>query len=355
MSYKIAVLKGDGIGPEVTDQALKVLLSAASKYGILFDFTEGLIGGIAYEKTLNPLPQETIDLCKKSDAVLLGAVGGPKWDKLPNEKRPEMGLLNIRKALGLYANIRPAVLIPALKKECPLKDEIVNNGINITVVRELTGGIYFSEKGKRQGEFGIEAYDTDKYNETEIRRIAKVAFKLASKKNKKLVSIDKANVLESSKLWRSVVEEVGKSFCDVNLSHMYVDNAAMQLVKNPSQFDVILTDNMFGDILSDEAAQITGSIGILPSASLGDGTLGLYEPIHGSAPDIAGKNVANPIASILSAAMMVRISLGLDDIAKSIENAVNISLEQGYRTQDLDKESYISCSKMGDIISQNVV
>ncbi|MDD4690009.1 MAG: 3-isopropylmalate dehydrogenase [Eubacteriales bacterium] len=355
MSFEIAVLKGDGIGPEVTDQSLKVLLNVASKYGISFDFTDGLIGGFAYDKTGTPLPQETIDLCKKSDAVLLGAVGGPKWDKAPNDKRPEMGLLSIRKMLGLYANIRPAILIPALKTECPLKDEIINNGINITVVRELTGGIYFGEKGREIGANGIEAYDINKYNEMEIRRIANVAFALASKRNKKIVSIDKANVLESSKLWRSVVEEVSKSFSDVKLCHMYVDNAAMQLVKNPAQFDIILTDNMFGDILSDEAAQITGSIGILPSASLGDGTLGLYEPIHGSAPDIAGKNVANPIASILSAAMMVRISLGLEEVAKSIENAVNITLEQGYRTQDLDNENYISCSKMGDIISQNIV
>ncbi len=350
MNFNIAVIKGDGIGPEVVTEALKVLKKVGSVYGHTFSFTDVLMGGIAYDKTGSPLPEETIEICKQSDSVLLGAVGGPKWDSLPGDKRPEAGLLGIRKALNLYANIRPAVLFPALKDASPLREDLVKNGINIYVVRELTGGIYFGERGRRQGKMGEEAYDTDCYSIEEIRRIAKVAMEAAQKRNKKVTSIDKANVLENSRLWREVVHEVAKDYPDVTVTDMLVDNAAMQLVKNPAQFDVVLANNMFGDILSDEAAQITGSIGILPSSSRGDGTCGLYEPIHGSAPDIAGKNIANPIATILSVAMMLRDSFGLGDEAKAVENAVDAVLNAGLRTADLAKENTISCSQMGDAI-----
>ena len=308
MNYQIALIRGDGIGPEVVSEAVKVLDRIGKLYGHTFSFTDVLMGGIAYDKTGTPLPQETIDICKSADSVLLGAVGGPKWDTLPGEKRPEAGLLGIRKALNLYANIRPVVLFPALKEASPLKEALVKDGINIYVVRELTGGIYFGTRGRRQGAMGEEAYDTDCYSVEEIRRIAKVALAAAQKRNKKVTSIDKANVLESSRLWRETVHQAAKDYPDVTVTDMLVDNAAMQLVKDPAQFDVILANNMFGDILSDEAAQITGSIGILPSSSRGDGTFGLYEPIHGSAPDIAGQNIANPIATILSAAMMLRDS-----------------------------------------------
>ncbi len=351
---KIAVLKGDGIGPEVTTEAIKVLDKVAYCFGLTFEYEEGLIGGCAYDAVDDPLPEQTIDICKASDGVLLGAVGGSKWDNLPGDKRPETGLLRIRKELKLYANIRPAVLFPSLVAACPLAPSIASRGIDIAVVRELTGGIYFGEKGRRQTDDGIEAYDIAKYSELEIRRIAVVAFNLAMKRGKNVISIDKANVLESCKLWREVVAEVAKDYPEVSVRNMLVDNAAMQLVKDPSQFDVVLADNMFGDILSDEAAMITGSIGILPSSSMGDGTLGLYEPIHGSAPDIAGKNIANPIAAVLSAAMMLRYSFGYEDAATSIENAVNTVLESGYRTADLDSSNPISCSDMGDRIRDAV-
>ncbi|MGL5439338.1 MAG: 3-isopropylmalate dehydrogenase [Filifactoraceae bacterium] len=354
MEYKIAVLKGDGIGPEVIEQALRVLNKVSDLYSIDLKFEDGEIGGSAYDKTGTPLPEETINLCRNSHAVMLGAVGGPKWDKLSGHSRPETGLLNIRKSLGLYANIRPAVLLPALKDACPLKAEIAEKGINITVIRELTGGIYFGEKGRKETAEGAYAYDVDCYSETEVRRIAKVAFEMAMKSKKNLISIDKSNVLENSKLWRQVVEEVAKNYPEVKLSHMLVDNAAMQLVKDPSQFDIMLANNMFGDILSDEAAMISGSIGILPSSSMGDGSFGLYEPIHGSAPDIAGQNIANPIATILSVAMMLRYSLNCEIAAKAVEAAVNLSLEQGYRTADLDRNKAISCSEMGDIILSNL-
>ncbi len=346
MNYQIAVIKGDGIGPEVVTEAQKVLEKIGAIYGHTFQFTEVLMGGCAYDQVGTPLPQETVKICKQSDAVLLGAVGGPKWDSLPGDKRPEAGLLGIRKALNLYANIRPAVLFPALKEASPLKDELVKDGINIYVVRELTGGIYFGEQGRR----GDEAYDTESYTKEEIRRIAHVAFSAAQKRNKKVTSIDKANVLETSRLWREIVHEVAKAYPDVTVSDMLVDNTAMQLVKNPRQFDVVLANNIFGDILSDEAAQITGSIGILPSSSRGDGTFGLYEPIHGSAPDIAGKNLANPIATILSVAMMLRDSFCLEQEAKAVENAVDAVLNQGIRTADLGGENTVSCSAMGDAI-----
>ncbi len=352
--YKIAVLKGDGIGPEVATEAVKVLEKVAEKYNIEFNFTDALIGGAAYDKTGNPLPQETIDLCKASDAVILGAVGGPKWDTLPGDVRPEKGLLRIRKELNLFANIRPAVLFAPLKDACPLRADIADAGIDITVVRELTGGIYFGERGRRDKDGVEEAYDTDAYSVPEVERIAKVAYEFAMRRKKNLISIDKANVLENSRLWREVVEKMAKDYPEVTQTNMLVDNAAMQLVKNPAQFDVVLANNIFGDILSDEAAQISGSIGILASSSMGDGSFGLYEPIHGSAPDIAGKNIANPIASILSVAMLLRDSLGEVEAAEAIEKAVDKALEDGYRTFDLRKEDYISCSEMGEVICKNL-
>ena len=297
MKLNIALLKGDGIGPEIVDSAVSVLKAVGKKFGHTFNFTEYLIGGAAIDKTGKPLPKETVDGCLASDSVLLGAVGGPKWDTLPGNMRPEKALLGIREAMGLFTNLRPAKLYPALKGECPLRSDIVENGFDILIVRELTGGIYFGERGMRTGKYGEEAYDTECYSRMEIERILKVAYESAKKRNGKLTSIDKANVLDSSRLWRKIVHEMEKDYEGVTVSDMLVDNAAMQLVRNPAQFDVIVTTNMFGDILSDEASQITGSIGMLPSASLGNTTVGLYEPIHGSAPDIAGKGIANPIAT----------------------------------------------------------
>ena len=352
-TYKIAILKGDGIGPEVVSETLKVLSKVGEKFSLNFEYKNALIGGIAVDETGTPLPQETINICLDSDAVLLGAVGGPKWDKLNPDKKPETGLLGIRKALGLYANIRPAVLFQSLKSACPLRSDIAENGIDITVVRELTGGIYFGEKGRRESEnMGQEAYDTDSYSVKEVERISRVAFEIAMKRNKNVISIDKANVLENSRLWREVVHKVAKEYPEVTVTDMLVDNAAMQLVKNPAQFDVMLANNMFGDILSDEAAMITGSIGILPSSSMGDTTRALYEPIHGSAPDIAGTNKANPIATILSAAMMLKFSFNEQEASDAIENAVDKVLEKGFRTADLDSKKNISCSEMGDKICE---
>ena len=321
----------------------------------MYIFTEYDIGGIAIDKHGVPLPEETVKGCLASDSVLLGAVGGPKWDTLPGNMRPEKALLGIRSAMNLFTNLRPAKLYPALKSECPLREDIVDGGFDIMIVRELTGGIYFGDRGMRDGKYGEEAYDTECYSRMEIERIARVAFEAARKRNKKLTSIDKANVLESSRLWRRVVHEVGLEYPDVECADMLVDNAAMQLVRCPSQFDVIVTSNMFGDILSDEASQITGSIGMLPSASLGDTTRGLYEPIHGSAPDIAGKNVANPIATILSGAMMLLYSFGLAKESNTIVDAVDKVLLMGYRTADLahGKES-LSTTEMTDKIIENI-
>lgn len=342
--FKIAVLPGDGIGVEVTNEAVKVLKEIGKKFNHSFELNEGLIGGIAIDKCSNPLPDETVELCKAADAVLLGAVGGPKWDNLGGGTRPEDGLLGIRKALGLYANLRPAIVYKTLKDASPLAPRIIENGLDILVVRELTGGMYFGKKGRYQDEkLGECAFDTEVYSVKEVERIARLGFESAMKRGKKLVSVDKANVLESSRLWRSVVLEVAKDYPEVELSHMYVDNASMQLVKNPGYFDVIVTSNMFGDILSDEASIITGSIGMLPSASLGDGGIGLYEPVHGSAPDIAGKGIANPLATILSVAMMLRYSFDLQEEANSIEKAVNETLEAGYRTPDIYVEG---CKKV---------
>lgn len=335
MKMKIALLKGDGIGPEIVDSAVEVLKKTGEKYGHEFNFTPYLIGGCAIDATGAPLPQETVDGCLASDSVLLGAVGGPKWDTLPGNLRPEKALLGIRAAMELYTNLRPAKLYPALKDDCPLRPDIAANGFDILIVRELTGGIYFGDRGYRQGKYGEEAYDTECYSRLEIERIARAAFDAAMVRRKNVISIDKANVLESSRLWRKVVHEVAEEYPEVTCTDMLVDNAAMQLVKNPSQFDVIVTSNMFGDILSDEASQITGSIGMLASASLGATKRGLYEPIHGSAPDIANQNKANPIATVLSAAMMLRYAFGLEEEAVNIERAVDEVLEAGIRTADI--------------------
>ena len=349
MEHSIALLKGDGIGPEIVDSAVLVLEKTAAKFGHRFRFTPYLIGGCAIDATGIPLPQETIDGCLASDSVLLGAVGGPKWDDQPGSNRPEKALLVIRAALGLYTNLRPAKLYPALRAASPLKDGIVGDGFDLMIVRELTGGIYFGERGCREGKYGPEAFDTEAYSVTAIERIGKVAFETAMKRSKRLCSIDKANVLESSRLWRKTMHRLSEGYPEVQYSDMFVDNVAMQLVRDPRQFDVIVTSNMFGDILSDEASQITGSIGMLPSASLGSSKRGMYEPIHGSAPDIAGQNKADPIATILSAAMMLRYSFGLPDEADAIENAVDRVLEAGCRTADLmgtDKGTPLTCTEM---------
>ncbi|MBO5212475.1 MAG: 3-isopropylmalate dehydrogenase [Clostridia bacterium] len=335
MNLNIALLKGDGIGPEIVDSAVRVLEAIGKKYDHTFNFTPYDIGGVAIDKHGIPLPEETVSGCLAADSVLLGAVGGPKWDTLPGNLRPEKALLGIRAAMGLFTNLRPAKLYPALKGDCPLREDIVANGFDIMIVRELTGGIYFGERGMREGKYGEEAYDTECYSRMEIERIVRVAFETARKRNKKLISIDKANVLESSRLWRKIVHEIAEQYPDVECADMLVDNAAMQLVRNPAQFDVIVTSNMFGDILSDEASQITGSIGMLPSASLNETTKGLYEPIHGSAPDIAGQNKANPIATILSAAMMLLYSFNMAKESQNIIDAVDKVLNEGYRTPDL--------------------
>ena len=351
MTYKIGLLKGDGIGPEIVESAVRVLEAVAKKYDHTFVFTPYLIGGAALDACGVPLPKETVDGCLASDSVLLGAVGGPKWDTLPGNMRPEKALLGIRAAMELFTNLRPAKLYPALKGDCPLREDIVANGFDIMIVRELTGGIYFGERGMREGKYGEEAYDTECYSRMEIERIARVAFETAQKRNKKLTSIDKANVLESSRLWRKVVHEMAAQYPDVECVDMLVDNAAMQLVRNPAQFDVIVTSNMFGDILSDEASQITGSIGMLPSASLGNTKRGLYEPIHGSAPDIAGQNKANPIATILSAAMMLLYSFDLAEEADAIVCAVDCVLNAGYRTADIAHGGdYLTTTAMTDKI-----
>ena len=358
-NYKIAVLKGDGIGPEIVEETVKVLKKAAEKIGFSLEFTEALLGGAAIDETGVPLPEETVTICKASDSVLLGAVGGPKWDSQPGPNRPEKGLLGIRKALGLYANLRPAVIFPPLREASPLKEEIIGDSLDIMVVRELTGGIYFGDRGTSEENGTISAYDTERYSLPEIQRIARVAFDMAQKRNKRLCSVDKANVLDTSRLWRKTVDEMAKEYPEVQVSHMYVDNCAMQLVRNPAQFDVIVTSNMFGDILSDEASMISGSIGMLASASLGDSGFGLYEPIHGSAPDIAGQNIANPLATILSGAMMLRYSLNEPQAADAIEAAAAKALEQA-RTPDIYTEvsgatascKKVSCTEMGDIVAK---
>ena len=358
MNYNIVVLDGDGIGPEICAGAVKVLNAIGKKYNHTFNFDHRLIGGCAIDKCGVPLPEDTVEACMKSDSVLLGAVGGYKWDNLPVDVRPEKGLLGIRKAMGLYSNIRPAKLWASLANASPLKRELVKDGIEIIIVRELTGGIYFGERGKGEDpESGEYAWDTEKYSVKEIERIARIACELARKRSKKIISVDKANVLESSRLWRRTVHAYAeKHYPDITVEDMLVDNTAMQIVKNPAQFDVVVTSNIFGDILSDEAAQVTGSIGMLASSSLGDGTRGLYEPIHGSAPDIAGKDIANPVATILAAAMMLRDSFGLTEECAAIENAVKKVLDEGYRTADImeDNKIKVAGSKMSDLIAERI-
>lgn len=351
--YKITLLKGDGIGPEIVNQAVKVLDRAAEKFGFGVTYDEALLGGCAIDATGVPLPDETVAKCKASDSVLLGAVGGPKWDSQPGNNRPEAGLLGIRGALGLFANLRPSVIFGPLKSASPIKDEIIGGNLDVMIVRELTGGIYFGERGRKEVNGQPAAWDTEMYTVGEVERIARVAFDLAMKRNKKLTSVDKANVLESSRLWRETVKRVAEDFPEVELNHMYVDNCAMQLVRNPRQFDVILTSNIFGDILSDEASMIAGSIGMLASASLSGSKLGLYEPIHGSAPDIAGQNIANPLATILSVAMMLRYSLDQSEAADAIEAAVAKVLET-YRTPDIYEEGFtkVGCDEMGDRVCE---
>ncbi len=352
MKFVIATLPGDGIGPEVIEQTCAVLDKVGHLYGHSFEFKEYLAGGVAIDQLGEPLPAETIAGCLASDSVLLGAVGGPKWDNLTGDIRPEQALLGLRGKLGLFANLRPAVLHQALKDACPLRPDLIGDGIDIMVVRELTGGIYFGDRGRRQGPHGEEAYDTEAYSVMEVERIARTAFDIAMKRDKLVTSVDKANILESSRLWRSVVKRIAEEYPEVEVNHLYVDNASMQLIRDPHQFDVILTSNMFGDILSDEASMITGSIGMLPSASLSEEKLGMYEPIHGSAPDIAGQDKANPIATILSAAMMLRYSFDLEAEAEAIEAAVTQVLDAGYRTGDIMSSGMklIGCKEMGSLI-----
>ncbi len=351
MAYKIAVIRGDGIGPEIAEEGLKTLDVISKKYGHEFIYKDVDAGGIAIDKFGDPLPEASLNECKASDAVLLAAVGGEKWDDMPVDKRPEKGLLRLRGGMELFANLRPAIIYSELKDACPLKDEIIGDKLDILVIRELTGDVYFGEKGGDDKRM----YDIMNYNDWEVERIAKVAFNIARGRGKKVMSVDKANVLATSRLWRAVVTKTAEQFPDVELSHMYVDNAAMQLVRNPRQFDVVLTGNLFGDILSDEASMITGSIGMLPSASIGSGTLGMYEPIHGSAPDIAGKGIANPIAMILSCAMMLRHSLGLETEAAAIEAAVRSVIASGLRTADIASGGeHVSTREMGDAIAKAI-
>lgn len=356
MEKQIAVIRGDGIGPEIVDQALRVLDAVAAKYGHTFTYTDVDMGGIAIDKWGEPLPAAMLDKCLAADSVLLGAVGGPKWDGLPGDKRPEKGLLALRAGMGLYANNRPAKLWPQLAAASPLKPEIVETGIDFIVVRELIGGVYFGSHTTAECGGEQKATDVMSYAEHEIERIGRIAFETARKRRKKVTSVDKANVLDTSRLWRKVMHRLAEEYPDVEYADMLVDNTAMQIVKDPSQFDVVVTENMFGDILSDEASMITGSIGMIPSSSLGEGSRGLYEPIHGSAPDIAGQNKANPIGTILSAAMMLKYSFDLDEEAAAIESAVNKALDAGLRTGDMmaDGCTPVSCSEMGDAILKNL-
>ncbi len=361
MNYNIAVIPGDGIGPEIIGEAKKVLDKVGSVYGHDFQYTEVLMGGISIDTYGIPLTDEALETAKNSDSVLLGAVGGDvgnsKWYDVAPNLRPEAGLLSIRKGLNLFANIRPAYLYKELAAACPLKEEIIGEGFDMVIMRELTGGLYFGDRFTKEVDGVMTAVDTLTYNETEIRRIAIKAFEIAMKRKKQVISVDKANVLDSSRLWRKVVEDVAKDYPEVSLSHMLVDNCAMQLVMNPGQFDVILTENMFGDILSDEASMITGSIGMLSSASMNESKFGMYEPSHGSAPDIAGKNIANPIATILSAAMMLRYSFDLDEEAKAVEKAVEMVLQEGYRTADIlsEGQTKVSTTEMGDFIAKRII
>jgi len=360
MDYNVTLIPGDGIGPEIVREAKKVMDKVGEVYGHTFDYTEILMGGCSIDAYGVPLTEEALETARKSDAVLLGAVGGDvgnsRWYDVAPNLRPEAGLLAIRKGLGLFANIRPAYLYKELAEACPLKKEIIGDGFDMVIMRELTGGLYFGDRYTREVDGVMTAVDTLTYNEKEIRRIAVKAFDIAMKRRKKVTSVDKANVLDSSRLWRKVVEEVAADYPEVELSHMLVDNCAMQLVMNPGQFDVILTENMFGDILSDEASMITGSIGMLSSASMNESKFGLYEPSHGSAPDIAGKDMANPIATILSAAMLLRYSFDMDREADAVEKAVQAVLTEGYRTGDIMSEgcTRVGTCKMGDLIAERI-
>ncbi len=356
MTKNITVLSGDGIGPEIVAQAIKVMDKIAEKYGHTFNYDYVDIGGCSIDKYGVPITDEGIEKCKNSDSVLLGAVGGPKWDSVDPSIRPEKALLKVRKELGLFANLRPTKLFPQLSNASPLKQEIVSNGIDLLIVRELTGGVYFGEKKTEEIDGELVATDIMPYSEHEIERIGRVAFETAMKRGKKLHSVDKANVLDTSRLWRKTMHRLSEEYPQVEYSDILVDNTAMQLIRNPMQFDVVVTENMFGDILSDEASMLTGSIGMMPSASLSDTTLGMYEPIHGSAPDIAGKDLANPLGTILSAAMMLRYSFDMSREADAIENAVNKALDDGFRTGDIFEEGFekVSCSQMGDIVTANI-
>ena len=364
MKMKVTCIPGDGIGPEIVTEAKKVLKKVSMVFGHEIEFTDVLMGGCSIDAVGVPLTDETIEICRAADAVLMGSIGGntstSPWYKLDPSLRPEAGLLKLRKSLNLFANLRPAYLYPELKDACPLKEATSEKGFDMLIMRELTGGLYFGERNTKEVDGELVATDTLVYRESEIRRIAIRAFDVARKRRKSVISVDKANVLDSSRLWRKVVEEVAQDYPDVRLEHMLVDNCAMQLVKDPSQFDVVLTENMFGDILSDEASMITGSIGMLSSASLNDTSFGLYEPSHGSAPDIAGMNIANPIATILSAAMMLRYTFNLDKEADSIEKAVKKVLEDGFRTVDImpkgqeDRFKKTSCTEMGDLIAERI-
>lgn len=352
MNKNVAVIRGDGIGPEIVNQALKVLDKVAELYGHTFTYTDVDMGGCAIDKYGEPLPEAELEKCLESDSVLLGAVGGDKWNNVPGDKRPEKGLLKLRAGMGVYSNNRPAKIWPQLADASPLKKSIVDAGIDFIIVRELIGGIYFGEHKTD----GNTATDILKYSEAEIERIGRIGFETARKRNKRLCSVEKSNVLDSSRLWKKVMHRLAEEYSDVELSDMLVDNCAMQIVKNPAQFDVIVTENMFGDILSDEASMITGSIGMIPSSSLGSSSCGLYEPIHGSAPDIAGKDIANPIGTILSAAMMLRFSFDMPDEATAIENAVSAYLDKGYRTADIMGEDgkLVGCDKCGELICENL-
>ena len=359
-TFKVAVLPGDGIGPEVMAEALKVLDAVQDKYDVTFERTFANVGGIAIDEEGKALPEKTVEICKASDAILFGSVGGPKWESLPPDEQPERGaLLPLRKIFGLFCNLRPAIIFPALTGASSLKEEVIDGGFNLLVVRELTGGIYFAQPKGIEGEGGERTgFDTMKYSDAEVERISHVAFQAARKRGNKVCSIDKANVLSTSVLWREVVERVAREYPDVELSHMYVDNAAMQLVRWPKQFDVMLCGNMFGDIISDEAAMLTGSLGMLPSASLAEGTFGMYEPSGGSAPDIAGQGIANPIAQILSASMMLRYSFGMIEAAEALDAAVEKTLNQGCRTGDIfqgkEGEQKLNTVAMGDAIIANL-
>ena len=356
MNKKITVLAGDGIGPEIVAEAIKVLDKIGEKYNHTFEYTPVLIGGCSIDKYGVPITDEGMQKCKEADSVLLGAVGGPKWDSCPPAIRPEKALLAVRRELGLFANLRPTKLFPQLASASPLKESIVGGGIDLMIVRELTGGVYFGERKTEEVNGELVAIDIMPYSEHEIERIGRVAFESAMKRNKKLASVDKANVLDTSRLWRKVMHRLSEEYPEVQYSDILVDNTAMQLIKNPTQFDVLVTENMFGDILSDEASMLTGSIGMMPSASLSSGKLGMYEPIHGSAPDIAGMNIANPLGTILSAAMMLRYSFDMAAEADNIEVAVNAVLDAGYRTGDIMQDgcTKLSCSEMGDMVVKNI-